>query len=96
MSYDGPEAREVSEILDVVATKVPEMLTNILKTVYSEEAGRNVGQAVAGLYRELIAAGIQQDIAQKMASDYMISFKDIVGAVNTKKGSASSKSEDHD
>lgn len=93
MSYDGPEAREVAEILDVVSTKVPEMLSNILKTVYSEEAGRNVGQAVAGLYRELIAAGIPQDTAQKMASDYMISFKDILGAVNTKKAP---KAADHD
>lgn len=81
MAYENPDAQELSEILDAVSTKVPDMITNILKTVYSAEAGRNVGQAVGNLFRELVDAGIPYEMAVKMASDYMISFKDLLGTV---------------
>lgn len=81
MAYENPDAQELSEILDAVSTKVPDMITNILKTVYSAEAGRNVGQAVGSLFRELVDAGIPHEMAVKMASDYMISFKDLLGTV---------------
>lgn len=83
MTYTDPDAIQVSEILDVVSTRVPEMITNLLRTVYSEEAGRSVGQAVGALYRELVSAGLPREVAVKMASDYMISFKDLVGSVST-------------
>lgn len=91
MKYENPEAQEVSEILDAVSSKVPEMITNILKTVYSAEAGRNVGQAVGNLFRELVDAGIPHEMAVKMASDYMISFKDLLGTVNPAVKSMSTK-----
>jgi hypothetical protein len=81
MAYENPDAQELSEILDAVSNKVPDMITNILKTVYSAEAGRNVGQAVGNLFRELMDAGIPYEMAVKMASDYMISFKDLLGTV---------------
>lgn len=80
-SYDGKDAQELDDILEVVSKKVPDMITNILKTVYSADAGRNVGQAVGNLYKELVDSGIPRDMALKMASDYMISFKDLLGTV---------------
>jgi hypothetical protein len=68
--------------LDAVGTKIPVMITNILKTVYSEEAGRNVGRAVGTLYQELMNSGIPKETALKMATDYMISFKDLLGSLD--------------
>ena len=85
MAYTNTDAIEVSEMLDAVSTKVPELITKLLKTVYSEEAGRNVGRAVGVLYRELVDAGIPQDVALKMATDYMISFKDLLGSMTNGK-----------
>jgi hypothetical protein len=82
MAYHSNDAKDLSEILDVVSTKMPDMLTNLLKTVYSVEAGRNVGQAVGSLFKELVDAGIPREMALKMASDYMISFKDLLGTIN--------------
>jgi tetrahydromethanopterin S-methyltransferase subunit G len=82
MPYMSEDAQEVGEILDAVTTKLPQMITNILKTVYSEEAGRNVGRAVGTLYKELVASGIPTDMALKMATDYMISFKDLMGQMD--------------
>jgi tetrahydromethanopterin S-methyltransferase subunit G len=87
MAYTNPDAIEVSEMLDAVSTRLPEMITNLLKTVYSEEAGRNVGRAVGTLYQELVEAGIPKDLAVKMASDYMISFKDVLGSFTNRDGS---------
>jgi hypothetical protein len=94
MTYTDPEAIQVSEILDVVSTRVPEMITNLLRTVYSEDAGRNVGKAVAALYRELVDAGLPRDVAVKMASGYMISFKDLVGSVGSVASSGHTPSSD--
>jgi hypothetical protein len=82
MSYTNEDAVEVSEILDAVSTKLPLMITNILKTVYSEEAGRDVGRAVGTLYQELVNSGIPKETALKMATDYMISFKDLLGSMD--------------
>ena len=81
MPYTNPDAIELSEVLDAVSVKLSELITNVLKSVYSEEAGHNVGRAVGTLYRELVDAGIPAETAVKMASDYMISFKDLVGSV---------------
>lgn len=65
------------EVLDVATKRIPELITNLLQTFYSPEAGSNMGKAIGQLYKELIDAGLPQDVAAKMASDYMISLKDL-------------------
>ena len=81
-----PAGRAAAQVLPrrsaIAGAKLPQMITNILKTVYSEEAGRNVGRAVGTLYKELVASGIPTDMALKMATDYMISFKDLMGQMD--------------
>ncbi|WP_232697758.1 hypothetical protein [Brevibacillus daliensis] len=75
---------ELEGLLDLANSKVPSLITNLLKTIYSEEAGANIGKAVGALYKELIAAGISQELASKMASDYMFSLKDVTKNVDVK------------
>ena len=74
------DAREIAEVLDAVATKVPALIHSVLEGLYSPQAGKEMGQAVGNLYKELIAAGIPAEEAMKMAKDYMLSLKDIVAA----------------
>lgn len=76
-NHDIP-VKEISELLDTVSTKLPDLISNLLRTVYSQEAGSEMGKAVGSLYKELLAADIPQDVALKMATDYMISLKDIL------------------
>lgn len=76
-NHDIP-VQEISELLDTVSTKLPDLISNLLRTIYSQEAGSEMGKAVGSLYKELLAAGIPQDVALKMATDYMISLKDIL------------------
>lgn len=71
------DARELSDILDTVGEKAPRILRDIMNALYSKEAGTNMGQAIGAFYNELLAAGIPQDAALKMAKEFSFSLKDI-------------------
>ncbi len=68
------EAEEVKEILSAVSTEVPALIKSILASVFSEEAGRNMGKAAAAFYKELKDSGMPDDVALKMTEDYMSTF----------------------
>jgi len=68
------EAEEVKEILSAVSTEVPALIKSILASVFSEEAGRNMGKAAAAYYKELKESGLPEDVAVKMTQDYMRTF----------------------
>ncbi|HVP26846.1 MAG TPA: hypothetical protein VMT26_04180 [Candidatus Bathyarchaeia archaeon] len=68
------EAEEVKEILNVVSTEIPAMIKSILASVFSEEAGKNMGRAAAAYYKELQNGGLPEGVAVKMTEDYMRTF----------------------
>jgi hypothetical protein len=79
MDYDekrkekhGPE--EIKEVLSVVSTEVPGLIKSILSSVFSEEAGKNMGKAAAAYYKELKDGGLPEQVAVKMTEDYMKTF----------------------
>ncbi|MFD1674400.1 hypothetical protein [Alicyclobacillus fodiniaquatilis] len=78
MENYSEDAKEVYDLLDITSRKVPELISGILKTLYSEQAGSDLGKAVGSLYKELTSAGIPEEVALKMASNYMISLKDVI------------------
>jgi len=82
------EAEEVSEILGVVSEKVPALIKGLISSVFSEEAGRNMGKAAAAFYKELKEGGIPDEVALKMTREYMEAFTNfsefIKGAVPSK------------
>jgi hypothetical protein len=68
------EAEEVKEILSTVSTEVPAMIRSILASVFSEEAGRNMGKAAAAYYKELRNGGLPDELAVKLTENYMRTF----------------------
>jgi len=68
------EAENVKEILGVVSSEVPALIKNILGSVFSEEAGKNMGKAAAAYYKELRNGGLPEQVAVKMTEDYMRTF----------------------
>jgi len=68
------EAEEVKEILGAVSTEIPALIKNILESVFSEEAGRNMGKAAGAFYKELKESGMPDTLALKMTEDYMKTF----------------------
>jgi hypothetical protein len=68
------DAAQIKELLGVVSAEVPTMIKSIMGTVFSEEAGRNMGKAAAAYYKELKAGGLPDDVAVKLTQEYMQTF----------------------
>jgi hypothetical protein len=86
------EAEEVKEILSAVSTQVPALIKSVLASVFSEEAGRNMGKAAAAYYKELKESGMPEDIVVKMTEDYMKTFTSLGNVLqNLGKGGMLSK-----
>lgn len=79
MPSDIP-VKEIGELLDEVSGKLPKMISGLMDTMYSAEAGKKMGQAVGGFYKELIDSGIPSEDALKMSKDYMLSIKELVNS----------------
>ena len=68
------EAEEVRQILGAVSTEIPALIKSIVASVFSEEAGRNMGKAAAAFYKELKDSGMPESVAVKMTEDYVSVF----------------------
>jgi len=71
------QPENIKEILSVVSSEVPALIKSILNSVFSEEAGRNMGKAAAAYYKELKNGGMPEQVAVKMTEDYMRTFTSI-------------------
>jgi hypothetical protein len=70
---------DIGELLDKVSAKLPALVSGIMTSLYSAEAGKRLGQAVGALYKELLASGIPADTAAKMATEYMSNLPEVLG-----------------
>jgi signal recognition particle GTPase len=68
--------KEIGELLDEVSTKIPKLLDGIQKSYYSVENGTNAGKSIGAFYKELLAAGMSQDVALRLTERFMVSVKD--------------------
>ena len=71
------DPENVKELLSVVSTEVPTMIKSIMSSVFSEEAGKNMGKAAAAYYKELKAGGLPDEVAVKLTQEYMQTFTNI-------------------
>ena len=79
MNIDTIPVKEIGDLLDSVSTKVPKLISGLMDTVYSADAGTKMGQSVGNFYKELIESGIPKEDAMEMTKNYMLSVKDIIG-----------------
>jgi hypothetical protein len=77
------EPENIKEILSVVSTEIPTMIKSILSSVFSEDAGRNMGKAAAAYYKELKDGGLPEQVAVKMTEEYMRTFTSIGDMLKT-------------
>ena len=68
------DAEEIGAILEVVSKELPTLIKGIVGSVFSEEAGRDMGKAAAAFYRELKEGGMPDEIAVKMTENYISVF----------------------
>lgn len=83
------EAEEVKEILGVVSKEIPALIKGIIGSIFSEEAGKDMGRAAAAFYKELKEGGMPEETAVKMTENYVgvfTSLGDVLkGAVSGRK-----------
>ena len=72
------DAGEIREILDAVSDKVPRLIKELMGSLYSKDAGTNMGQSVGAFYKELVESGIPAADALEMAKVYLFSLKDVM------------------
>jgi hypothetical protein len=72
--HEKMEPENIKEILGVVSSEVPALIKSVLSSVFSEEAGRNMGKAAAAYYKELKDGGLPEQVAVKMTEEYMRTF----------------------
>ncbi|RLG69195.1 MAG: hypothetical protein DRO11_08110 [Methanobacteriota archaeon] len=77
------DVEELREVLSVVSKEVPSLIKGLRASVFSEEAGRDMGKGVAAMYKELREAGIPEQTALKMVESYISTFANI-GNIMTK------------
>jgi hypothetical protein len=68
------DVEELKEVLSVVSKELPSLIKSIIASVFSEEAGRDMGKAAAAFYKELKEAGIPEETAVKMTENYVSVF----------------------
>ncbi|MGB9676553.1 MAG: hypothetical protein ACPL0C_05135 [Candidatus Bathyarchaeales archaeon] len=92
------DVEELREVLSVVSKEVPSLIKSIIASVFSEEAGRDMGKAAAAFYKELKEAGLPEEIAVRMTENYVSVFtslgdvmKKAVGGKESIKGTKISK-----
>ena len=68
------DVEELREVLGVVSKEVPSLIKSIIGSVFSEEAGRNMGKAAAAFYKELKEAGMPEETAVRMTENYVSVF----------------------
>lgn len=73
----GEDVEELKGVFSVLSSQVPALIRGIIASVFSEEAGREMGKAAGAFYKGLIEAGIPHDAAIKMTVDYISVFTNL-------------------
>ena len=66
-----PDPEQIKEILDVIAEKVPNLLKELSSLLYSPESAKQYAEAAATFYKKLKEAGMSDEEAFKLTSQYM-------------------------
>ena len=66
-----PDPEKIKEILDVISEKIPGLLKELSGLLYSPESAKRYAEAAAIFYKELKAAGMTEEQAYELTSQYL-------------------------
>ena len=66
-----PDPEKIKEILDVVSEKIPGLLKELGNLLYSPDSAKKYAAAAAIFYKELKAAGMTEEQAYELTSQYL-------------------------
>jgi len=71
-------AETLPKIMDAVVPKIGQLIRDVLRGLYSEDIGRELGGSVAAFYRSLVDAGVPQQMAESMTMEFMHAQKNLI------------------
>jgi len=71
------DAEDVGAILAAVSRELPALIKGLVGSVFSEEAGRDMGKGAAAFYKELKQSGMPDETAVKMTENYVSVFTNL-------------------
>lgn len=75
--HHDEDVDDLREVLSVVSQQVPSLIKGIIASVFSEQAGADMGKAVGAYYKGLKDAGIPEETAVKMTESYASTFSSL-------------------
>jgi len=66
-----PDPEKIKEIFDVVSEKIPGLLKELSSLLYSPQSAKQYAEAAATFYKELKKAGMTEDQAYELTSQYL-------------------------
>ena len=66
-----PDPEKIKEILDVVGEKIPGLLKELSNLLYSPKSAKQYAEAAAIFYKELKNAGMTDEQAYELTSQYL-------------------------
>ena len=66
-----PDPEKIKEILDVIADKIPGLLKELSNLLYSPKSAKQYAEAAATFYKEVKAAGMSDEQAFELTSQYL-------------------------
>lgn len=66
-----PDPEKIKEILDVVSEKIPGLLKELSSLLYSPQSAKQYAEAAAIFYKELKEAGMTDEQAYELTSQYL-------------------------
>jgi len=79
----GKLNEHLGPLLDTVTEKIPALLRSIRQSIYSEEAGSELGRAAGAFYKELRDSGIAEAEAMEMTRSYLRTMQDAVAGLGS-------------
>ncbi len=77
---DEDDIKELKEVFDVLGEKVPKLIEDIVKALYSTSNAEQFAKEVANFYKTMIEAGMPKEEAYELTKKFMES-RDIVSVV---------------
>ncbi|MGE5561287.1 MAG: hypothetical protein ACM3XN_09630 [Chloroflexota bacterium] len=100
--YSTEQGRELNEIadtlpkiLDTVTEKIPALIRGVIQTLFSEQAGRDLGMSVSAFYKALKESGMPDEIVNKMMLEYMAAQTKLIGSATSFANAKQWESEQH-
>ena len=66
-----PDPEKIKEILDVISEKIPGLLKELSSLLYSPDSAKKYAEAAAIFYKELKNAGMTDEQAYELTSQYL-------------------------